>query len=257
MGLSLFPVRAPIGRVTGADGREFDVLMTPEFSRALSDLLVRVGGETALSNNDLAVLESFGDPLASVADLALQIADLRQQMELLQQPLALPVTSYGQDFEVNYSFVPPAVDWEHPGSIGAQTPNIGSFTVVKIAAGTVLLPTLYFSTDTTTGLYRPGANSLAITVSAVNIVTWSAAGALYKQNVSTEKQFISTLAIGTPPLIVTSTTMVPNLYVARAALADNATVLTSPTAFPANATDLPTVINLANALKAAGIAKGL
>lgn len=66
----------------------------------------------------------------------------------------------------------------------------------------------------------------------------------------------STLDIG-PPLLVASTDRVANLNVARAGLADEATKLKSPTTFPAAATDLPTAITLANALRAASIAKGL
>lgn len=45
----------------------------------------------------------------------------------------------------------------------------------------------------------------------------------------TGSQLTSTVAIGTPPLVVTSTTQVPNLYVARAALADLATTATTAT----------------------------
>lgn len=67
-------------------------------------------------------------------------------------------------------------------------------------------------------------------------------------------QITSTVADGTAPLVVASTTRVPNLNAASAGTADS---LTSPTTYPANATDLPTVIALANALKAANIAKGV
>lgn len=85
-------------------------------------------------------------------------------------------------------------------------------------------------------------------------------------------QITSTIADGTAPLVVTSATKVPNLYVDRAALADTATTattatsatsagtansLTNPTALPAAATDLPTVIALANALRGAAQSKGL
>lgn len=48
MTLNLFPVRAPIGRATMA-GQQFDVMMTPEFSRALADLFERVGGVSSPS----------------------------------------------------------------------------------------------------------------------------------------------------------------------------------------------------------------
>lgn len=63
----------------------------------------------------------------------------------------------------------------------------------------------------------------------------------------------STLDVG-PPLIVASAERVANLYVDRAGLADK---LGAPTTFPAAATDLPTAITLVNALRIAGIAKGL
>jgi hypothetical protein len=67
-------------------------------------------------------------------------------------------------------------------------------------------------------------------------------------------QMTSTVATGAPPLVVDSTDKVDNLYVDRAALADK---LGAPTTFPAVATDLPTAITLVNALRAAGILKGL
>jgi hypothetical protein len=69
-------------------------------------------------------------------------------------------------------------------------------------------------------------------------------------------QFTSTVAVGTPPLVVTSTDLVDNLYVARAAHADSAD-LGEPTTYPANATDLPSALALVNALKAAATLKGL
>lgn len=82
--------------------------------------------------------------------------------------------------------------------------------------------------------------------------TVAAAGAF--TTISATGVITSTLADGTAPLAVTSTTRVPNLNVANSGFADK---LTSPNTYPANATDLPTVIALANALKAANIAKGV
>lgn len=67
-------------------------------------------------------------------------------------------------------------------------------------------------------------------------------------------QITSTVATGTAPMVIASTTKVANLYVDRAAAADS---LNNPTAYPANATDLPTAIALVNALKAAATSKGL
>lgn len=65
------------------------------------------------------------------------------------------------------------------------------------------------------------------------------------------EQITSTVAAGTAPLVVTSTTKVANLAV------ETADKLANPTTYPANATDLPSVIALANALKAANTAKGV
>lgn len=62
-------------------------------------------------------------------------------------------------------------------SIGAGT---GTLTLnnaaVKFGAGTVGTPSIYLSTDTTTGLYRIGANNLGVAVSGVKVLDISASG---------------------------------------------------------------------------------
>lgn len=95
-----------------------------------------------------------------------------------------------------------------------------------------------------------------------------AADAKFKK-LSASDQITSTVADGTPPLVITSTSKVANLYVDRAALADVATnatnaghadtagSLTNPSSYPADATDLASACALANALKAAATSKGL
>lgn len=70
-------------------------------------------------------------------------------------------------------------------------------------------------------------------------------------------QIISTVADGTPPLVVASAARVGNLNVERAGSADVADSLTNPSSFPADATDLASACALANALKAAAQSKGL
>lgn len=54
MGLNLFPVRVPIGKAGAPDGRQLDVLMTPEFARALASILDRIGGPDGFSTTELA-----------------------------------------------------------------------------------------------------------------------------------------------------------------------------------------------------------
>lgn len=61
------------------------------------------------------------------------------------------------------------------GTVGATTRASGSFTDLSassqtsLAAGSAGLPGVYFSTDTTSGLYRPAANQIGISTSAAEI----------------------------------------------------------------------------------------
>lgn len=196
---------------------------------------------------------------AGLAELQKEVAALRQQVETITSNDAAlaELRKWAEGVAVSAMFPSQATDWEHPGMLGDKTPSSAAVTRIQIdraAVGTALLPVAYLATDTTSGLYRPAVNQWGLSIAAVNVVTWSATGALYKQNVSTEKQLISTVVTGTAPLQVASTTLVPNLHVERATKADN---LGTATVYPANATDLPTVITLANALKAANTAKGV
>lgn len=194
--LNLFPNRAAIGRV---DTRG-DVYMTTEFSRALTVLLARVGGPTGSSTDDLLTdlatqasatglsvaqgLESVALevgtatlPTAQAAELGKQVADLdlvtalapqlgaqlaearklavdleqqlapvvllaaqlaeaRKVAADLEQQLAPALQLLAQFAELRKtadaleslgSSVAAPVDWEHPGKIGASTPNAGRF----------------------------------------------------------------------------------------------------------------------------------
>jgi hypothetical protein len=109
-------------------------------------------------------------------------------------------------------------------------------------------------TDKTTGLYRSAADALAIAIAAAKLVEFSAQLVAVTGSISATQQLKSTVATGTAPLEVASTTRVANLNVASAGQADK---LTIPSTFPAPATDLPSVIALANALRIAATNKGL
>lgn len=69
-----------------------------------------------------------------------------------------------------------------PPPIGNVTPNTGAFTTlsatgtVDFAAGTVGTPSLRFGGDTTSGLWRPAANQVGVSISGVNIITVATAG---------------------------------------------------------------------------------
>lgn len=109
MGLSLFPARAAIGLVKLPTGQTLEVMMTPEFSRALSTLYEVIGGDSGESPADklLAaglfrqeVLDAFevilpvagADSMAvqidSQPDVSAQVAGLAQQVASLQMEIA-------------------------------------------------------------------------------------------------------------------------------------------------------------------------
>lgn len=155
--LNLFPARVPIGTVDDSG----QVLMTPEFFRALTDLLQRVGGTTAPDNSDLDVMSSlaqspvvdFGsfmdaamsqqsaaDAYAVIAEANKAIQDLQAQIiqsaaqlaELRKQADSLEVTAgYSDPFRVN---------WERPGSIGSLTAASGAFTTLTASGAVTLSP---------------------------------------------------------------------------------------------------------------------
>lgn len=172
--LNLFPIRVPIGTVKDSSGQERDVLMTPEFSRALSALLNRVGGSDGTSSADIEalaiealmpspVIQPDVFPAADTIALAQEVAALRRQVQGLAQQLATasPATAK-QDDAMAYAMFgtqsAQVMNWARPGKIGSAVPNSGAFTTLR-ASG----------------------------------------------------QITSTVSVGTPPLVVTSTTNVPNL----------------------------------------------
>ncbi len=120
-------------------------------------------------------------------------------------------------------------DATHPGgvSIAAQTFG-GSKTfaaATSIAPGSVSLPGLYLSTDTTTGIYRPGVDQFNIGVSGAAVANFGTSGlavtGLFTATSTVQgTRLISTIATGTAPLTVSSTTRVSNLNVDTSGQAD-------------------------------------
>lgn len=143
----------------------------------------------------------------------------------------------------------------HLGTLSGQNHDAVEITggTAAFDAGTAAAPSLRVA-DAATGFYRSGADVLAIAVAATKLVEFSALLVSITGSLAVSQQLRSTVATGTAPLAVASTTKVDNLHVEHAAQAD---ALTAPSTFPAAATDLPTCIALANALRAAAISKGL
>ncbi len=73
---------------------------------------------------------------AAISELSKQVEELRLMVVALSGSASDvgEVRKYAQDMEVLYSFSASAssgIDWEHPGKIGASTPNTGVFTTVN------------------------------------------------------------------------------------------------------------------------------
>lgn len=144
--LNLFPARVPIGTVDEYGS----VLMTPEFFRALTDLLARVGGPTAPDNSDLDIMSSiieapavdFGpfvdaalsqqssEAFAALSEAQKAIEALNAQIEQSVAKLA-ELEKRTESLDVMAGYADPfRVDWERPGTVGALTPNTGAFTTL-------------------------------------------------------------------------------------------------------------------------------
>lgn len=139
---------------------------------------------------------------------------------------------------------------------GALTTS-GDLTVAGIssfAAGAVGAPSIARTGDLSTGVWFPAAKKMSFSANGNEILRLDAAIGLSATFYSAvivpsltcsgsfaALQLVSTVAIGSAPITVTSTTLVANLYVARAALADTATTnanLTGPITSSGNATSI-------------------
>jgi hypothetical protein len=217
-------------------------------------------------------IDAIGQDAADGALLA-QVVALRKEVAALR----LVIDSAGENAElrkrlhaqaVELAFPPLPADWEHPGKLGDKTPNAVTSTALTATGAVKLNPAsqLVDLSPTGTGAVRVNPAS---TGSMDNVTIGATTPRAATVTTLTATTLVSTVATGTPPLSVASSTQVPNLYASRAATADTANTantsntantaaaLSSPHTFPADATDLPSVITLANALKAAATSKGL
>ena len=179
--LNLFPARVPIGLVQ-PDGT---VLMTPEFMRAMRALFQRVGGPEGTSSDDLAILASIVAQASStqaqaVEDIAaVMLPDWSGQIAALLAEVQ-DIRSQADQFS----------------QLQADVAEIR-----KALEGVEIQAT--FRDPFRVNWERPGSIG-SLTPSTGAFTTVSATG-----------QITSTLATGTAPFSVASTTVVPNLNVSQ------------------------------------------
>jgi hypothetical protein len=146
--LNLFPARVAIGNVQ-ADGT---VLMTPEFSRALTAVLARIGGPLGMSSDDLAALAAFcvdvGTTDTRSQDVAAALTwtqpidrnaldDIRKEIAMMPD-YAAAFGSLGTMAKQNANAVAITGGTINGTSIGATARNSGFFTTVGVGTGTPL-----------------------------------------------------------------------------------------------------------------------
>lgn len=143
--LNLFPARVAIGNVQ-PDG---SVLMTPEFSRALTAVLARIGGPLGMSSDDLAALGAFGVDVGRVDTQAQDVAaaltwtqpidravldDIRKEIAMIPDYSAA-LGSLGTMAKQNANAVAITGGTINGTSIGATARNTGRFTTVGVGTG--------------------------------------------------------------------------------------------------------------------------
>ena len=101
-------------------------------------------------------------------------------------------------------------------SSDGQTPITGG---LKALDGTAGACSYTFTASAGTGLYSPATNQAAIAAGGVQVIKFSSGATTITGTASVTGQITSTLATGTAPFVVTSTTQVANLNVATAGTA--------------------------------------
>ena len=87
-----------------------------------------------------------------------------------------------------------------PGAVSV-TGNTTFSGINSLAAGAVGAPSLYFSTDTTSGFYRPSANNVALTISGSQVANFASTGATITGALSANSLKLSTSGSYTAPSI--------------------------------------------------------
>jgi len=224
-----------------------DGTLTMEALKLMREWFNRIGGANGITTEDLDILAQFTpqttkqpdnldwlpvtvpqqniefqEPslIATVAELAKTVADLKLQIEALESNTAevAKVKNFCQELDISYSFAMAKnayVDWEHPGRIGYATANSGAFTTISATGqitSTLVTGTAPLVIASTTNVANLNASSLSgATFAAPGAIGGGTPGTGAFTTLSTTGQFTSTLAVGTAPFVITSTTNVANL----------------------------------------------
>ena len=83
--------------------------------------------------------------------------------------------------------------------------NVTSNNVLSLASGTVSLPSLILSTDTTSGMYRIGANNIGVAISGAKVLDISSTGLSVTGALSASGGYNGTVGATTPSTVAATT----------------------------------------------------
>ena len=205
----------PAPRVPFVDDRTG--LISREWYRFMLNLLTLTGsGASDLTITDLAIAPNPVDPftvLGSAIEQSQLASITAQYSQFLDIVGVAPVAQVQMPL---FDDLTPRAELGTMAAQNAANVNITGGTIAGITfggfpAGTVSLPSLYWTTDTATGFYRIGANNIGYSYNGTKLLDLSATLLGVTGGVSVTTQFTSSVATGTPPLVVASTTNVANL----------------------------------------------
>ena len=205
----------PAPRVPFVDDRTG--LISREWYRFMLNLFTLTGSGTSdLTITDLAIAPNPVDPstvLGSAIEQSQLASITAQYSQFLDIVGVAPVAQVQMPL---FDDLTPRAELGTMAAQNAANVNITGGTIAGITfggfpAGTVSLPSLYWTTDTATGFYRIGANNIGYSYNGTKLLDLSATLLGVTGGVSVTTQFTSSVATGTPPLVVASTTNVANL----------------------------------------------
>ena len=205
----------PAPRVPFVDDRTG--LISREWYRFMLNLFTLTGSGTSdLTITDLAIAPNPVDPstvLGSAIEQSQLASITAQYSQFLDIVGVAPVAQVQMPL---FDDLTPRAELGTMASQNAANVNITGGTIAGITfggfpAGTVSLPSLYWTTDTATGFYRIGANNIGYSYNGTKLLDFGSELLAITGGLSVTKQITSTLATGTAPLVVASTTNVANL----------------------------------------------
>lgn len=205
----------PAPRVPFVDDRTG--LISREWYRFMLNLFTLTGSGTSdLTLTDLAIAPNPVDPstvLGSAIEQSQLASIAAQYSQFLDIVGVAPVAQVQMPL---FDDLTPRAELGTMAAQNAANVNITGGTIAGITfggfpAGTVSLPSLYWTTDTATGFYRIGANNIGYSYNGTKLLDFGSELLAITGGLSVTKQITSTLATGTAPLVVASTTNVANL----------------------------------------------